>query len=142
MHRQGPLIIIEDDLEDHQIVKEALSDMKFSNPVKFFTNGEDALDFLRMTTENPFLILCDINMPKINGLQLRSVIELSPTLKKKSTPFVFFSTTARDKDVALAYDLTVQGYFEKAYDFQNLKRQLKLIFEYWAECRHPNSLQH
>lgn len=139
MAKTGPLIIIEDDLDDHQILNEVLSEIKFPNAVKFFTNGEEALDFLRTTSDHPFLILCDVNMPKINGLQLRSVIELSPSLKKKSIPFVFFSTTARDKDVELAYDLTVQGYFEKAYDFDNLVRQLKLILSYWMECKHPNN---
>lgn len=141
MAKNGPIIIVEDDLDDHEIIREAFKELGVTNEVKFFFNGQEALDYLRSTGDSPFIVLCDINMPLINGLQLRSVIELSPSLKRKAIPFIFFSTTAAEREVNLAYDLTVQGYFEKASDFQHLTRQLELILLYWTECKHPNSFR-
>lgn len=140
MSKTGPLIVIEDDPEDHQIIREVLAEIRFNNPVKFFVHGQEALDYLQSTRENPFLILCDINMPVMNGLQLRSIIDDSPPLRKKSIPFVFFSTTARPGEVSRAYELTVQGFFEKGSNFKQLVKQLELIIQYWQECKHPNSM--
>lgn len=138
MSKNGPIIVIEDDEDDHEILVEVFNQLQVKNTIKLFADGESALEYLRKTKEIPFIILCDINMPKINGLQLRSVIDLSPTLRKKAIPFIFLSTTADRRTVDLAYELTVQGFFEKASDFNHMKEQLKLIIDYWSACQHPN----
>jgi CheY-like chemotaxis protein len=94
MSKSGPLIIVEDDPDDQNLIQEILDLLKVKNRFYFFTNGKQALDHLRSEGEQPFLILCNINLPIINGLELRAAIEKILTLKRKSIPFVFFSTTA------------------------------------------------
>lgn len=97
------------------------------------------LQFLRTTHEKPFLILCDINMPVMNGLELRRKIDEDDFLRRKSIPFVFFTTYAVPQEVSQAYELTVQGFFEKGNNLKQLTDTLRLILEYWTVCRHPNS---
>jgi CheY-like chemotaxis protein len=141
MSKHGTIVIIEDDLDDRQVLQEALKEIESTNPVKFCANGEEGLHFLQQTTTTTFIILCDINMPKMNGLELRNIIESDPALKRKSIPFAFYSTVAREQEVVQAYDLTVQGFFKKPDNFQKLVKQLNLIFAYWQECVHPNSFE-
>jgi len=139
MSKHGPILWLEDDEEDQQIILEALEEIKPVQQVKFFNNGEELLEYLRDLDERPFLILCDVNMPGMNGLQVRDEINKDETLRKKAIPFVFFSTTANERDVQKAYDMVVQGYFEKGHNFNELKSRLRRIFDYWNDCKHPNS---
>jgi CheY-like chemotaxis protein len=139
MSKHGPILWLDDDEEDQQIIFEALEELKPSQEVKFFSSGEALLAFLRSLDGQPFLILCDVNMPGIDGLQVRDEINKDPSLRKKAIPFVFFSTTAREPDVQRAYDMVVQGYFEKGNNFNELKSRIKRILDYWNDCRHPNS---
>jgi CheY-like chemotaxis protein len=139
MSKHGTIVVIEDDQDDRQMLHEALQEIDSNNPVKFFSSAEEGLTFLKKTTITTFIILCDINMPKVNGLELRDIIDSDPVLRTKSIPFVFYSTVARRPEVEQAYELTVQGFFRKPDNFQKLVRQLNLIFAYWQECVHPNS---
>jgi CheY-like chemotaxis protein len=142
MPHTGPIIIVEDDPDDHQIISEVLESLEVANPLKFFFRGDEALQYLSSAVEQPLLILCDVNMPHLNGLDLRKVIDSDPKLKKKSIPFIFYSTAADKKDVTKAYEMTVQGFFEKGSNLEKMKKQLKVIIDYWRECKHPNSFNH
>ena len=137
--RKGPIIIVEDDLDDQEIVKDILQSLKLSNTLLLFTDGTEALTYLETTHEQPFIILCDINLPKMNGLEFRLEINSNERLRKKSIPFIFFSTNASRDTVSKAYDLTVQGFFVKQHTLTELKDTLELIIKYWSHCRHPNN---
>jgi CheY-like chemotaxis protein len=137
--KNGPLIIVEDDLDDQEIIREVFESLKVSNTLLLFSDGFEALTYLQTTTDQPFLILCDINLPKLNGLQLREKINKDERLRKKSVPFIFFSTNAGRDAVEKAYDLTVQGFFIKNHTLQELRDTLHLIISYWTLCRHPNN---
>lgn len=142
MSRFGPIVIVDDDPDDHYLIQEICHSLEIQNEIVSLNDGPAALRYLRRpSTLQPFIILCDMNMPGMTGLQLRDEIMRDDLLKKKSIPFVFLSTTAREKDVEKAYDLTVQGYFEKGHDFAKFKERLVMIFEYWRECRHPNAFK-
>lgn len=136
--KSGPIIIVEDDADDQLLICEICEKL---NPGKVVVcdNGQTALDYLVNTSDQPFLILCDVNMPVMNGLELRTEIIKNEYLKRKSIPFVFFSTVAMEREVSAAYDLVVQGYFEKGSNYEELFRKLSLLIEYWRECKHPNS---
>jgi CheY-like chemotaxis protein len=131
-------MIVDDDVEDQELIHEVCSHLKINNKLLFFHDGKQVLDFLRKEDVQPFLILCDVNMPVIDGLQLRKIINEDDQLRFKAIPFVFMSTSARQRDVDSAYRMTVQGFFEKGYDFERLRHRLYVIFEYWKECKHPN----
>lgn len=137
--KDGALIIVEDDMDDQEILKEIFESLGLSNKLLLFPDGSETLTYLQATSEQPFLILCDINLPKLNGLELRDALHADERLRKKSIPFVFFSTNASRETVERAYDLTVQGFFLKDHTLQGLRDTLSLIIAYWSQCKHPNS---
>lgn len=140
MKNEGPILLIEDDPEDQLLIKEALESLKIKRELIIKNNGQEGLEYLRTMTGQPFLILCDINMPRMNGLQLRDQIFADPNLRRKSIPFVFLSTATNREEVNQAYELTVQGFFKKNTDFKSFVSDLKCIINYWDTCVHPNSV--
>ena len=140
MSKMGSIILVEDDVEDQELFGEAISELGVKNPMLCFNNGKSVLDYLIQTTEQPFIIFCDINIPLIDGLQLREQIDADEQLRKKSIPFVFFTTSLNKQEIDTAYNLTVQGFFTKENTFASTKETLKLILDYWGKCKHPNSI--
>lgn len=137
----GPIIIVEDDLDDQEMVDSVLKELKISNKLVYFTHPNKVFDFLKNNTDPLFLIICDINLPVMNGLELKRLIDEDPELRQKSIPFVFFSTSADLKTVEDAYEnLTVQGFFKKCNSFAELQNTLSAIIQYWKLCKHPNSV--
>lgn len=134
----GPVLIIDNDLEDQEFISAILKEMDPAIKTHCFHDGQDALVYLVSTPQQPFLILCDVKMEGMNGLELRAHINENDYLRKKSIPFVFFSDYATQDNVAKAYDLTVQGFFEKANTHDGLRAQLELVINYWKACLHPN----
>ena len=139
MSLQGPIISIEDDEDDQYLIGQAIQRLGVINEVIFFANGQDALHYFENTQQQPFLILCDINMPLMNGLELRQYINQSEYLRRKSIPFVFLTTAANSQLVRMAYDVTVQGFYKKSPSYDGLFNQIKQIIDYWKSCLHPNS---
>lgn len=139
MAKHGPIIWLEDDHDDQHIIEEVLKVVTLGRSLRMFSSGEEFLTYLRTTQEKPFLILSDVNMPRMNGLRVRDEINSDEVLRRKAIPFIFFSTTAEEREVRKAYDLTVQGYFEKGNNFEEMKARLTRIFDYWNDCKHPNS---
>jgi len=139
MSVKGPIISIEDDTDDQYLLKSVIEEMKIPNEVRFFENGLEALRYLEVTKEQPFLILCDINMPVMNGLELRQYIDDNEYLKKKAIPFVFLSTSGNAKLVQVAYESTIQGFYKKESSFDEFRKQIELIVAYWKACLHPNN---
>ncbi|MEB2780451.1 response regulator [Algoriphagus sp. C2-6-M1] len=141
MNKRGPIIIIEDDMDDQLILVEVFKQLNYSNKLIFFEDGEDALEYLIETDVEPFLVLSDINMPKLNGLELREKVHNNEDLRLKSIPYLFFSTSAEQKHVIDAYSRSIQGFFVKPNGFENLKRMMMKIVEYWKECESPNYIK-
>jgi CheY-like chemotaxis protein len=110
---KGPIVIIDDDKSDILFIEEALSDLEVENKVIPFNKSTDALEYLETTPEKPFFVLCDINMPRINGLELCRRLNNSSQQKAYTYPFLFLSTTDSPPFVNEAYSLGVQGYFVK-----------------------------
>lgn len=138
MSKSGPIIIIDDDQEDVFILEEILQAQNRKNQIIKFNETSSAFDYLRETSSKPFLIFCDINMPKQNGLEFKRSIDSDPELRKKSIPFILLSTGSRPEYVNTAYsELTVQGYFLKDRDYNQAKVTIKKILEYWDACEHP-----
>jgi CheY-like chemotaxis protein len=135
--KDQPVVIIEDDGDDQDIVRVLCEEIGICDTLVFFSNGMDALKYLRSANPKPFIILCDINMPQMNGFQLRREINKDPVLRERSIPFVFFSTAASNQQISNAYDLTVQGFFVKENSFHETKNTLDIIFKYWKKCKRP-----
>ena len=139
MAKNGPVILIDDDGDGCEILADALQKQSIPNRVLCFSGGGEAIRYLRTTTDKPFLILCDINMPVMNGIDVRKAINEDDYLRRKSIPFVFYTTSATAPAVNEAYEMSVQGYFEKEHSAEDIGRLLRCIYDYWHWCRHPNT---
>jgi len=138
MNKNGPVIIIEDDADDQFLFKDAFKELNYSNEIIFFSDGQTALDFLTNGNRNPFLILSDINLPKLSGIELRKKLRMDADLHLKCTPYLFFTTAANHKAVVEAYSTSVQGFFTKPDTYEEIREQIKIIMDYWKHCSAPN----
>jgi CheY-like chemotaxis protein len=138
MNKNGPIIVIEDDIDDQEILNDIFQKLGYSNKIVYFTDGNMALEFLNKSDVHPFLILSDINMPKLNGFKLRNKIFTNAQLQTKCIPYLFFTTGANKSSVIDAYALSVQGFFLKPNSMQALENTIKKIVEYWQECIAPS----
>jgi len=140
MARSGPIIVVEDDIDDQETFREVVEELEMKNQLVYFDNTTDAMQFLTSGDVQPFIIFCDVNLPMQDGISFKKEIDDNPELRRKSIPFVFYTTSVTRQSVNEAYmDSTVQGFFQKPDNYSAIKHMLKLIFEYWILCRHPNS---
>lgn len=141
MNKSGPIIIIEDDMDDQDLLSEIFNELNYTNQIVFFGDSQQALDYLIDTDTEPFLVLSDINMPKLNGIELREKVHNNEDLRLKSIPYLFFTTSAEQKHVVDAYSRSIQGFFIKPHSYEQLKSMLIKIVEYWQECQSPNYIK-
>lgn len=141
MNKRGPIIIIEDDMDDQYILTDIFKELNYKNELIFFADGLLALEYLTNTDIEPFLVLSDINMPKLNGMELREKIHNNEDLRLKSIPYLFFSTSAEQKHVIDAYSRSIQGFFIKPVSYEKLKSIIVKIVEYWQDCESPNYIK-
>ena len=138
--KSGPIILIEDDADDKEVLESIFRELKVLNQLVWFSKAAGAFDFLKATPEQPFLIFCDVNLPVEDGVSFKRRIDADPYLRQKSIPFVFYSTSIDQQTVNEAYtEVTVQGFFQKGSTYEEIKNTVKLIVDYWMQCRHPNS---
>ncbi|RYY39037.1 MAG: response regulator [Chitinophagaceae bacterium] len=139
MNSKGPIIVIEDDVDDQELLTEAFQQLGYPNELHFFTDGYKALEFLNKLSSVPFLILSDINMPKLDGFALRNKIKLDADLQLKCIPYLFFTTASSQQAVIEAYSASAQGFFVKQNSFGELKETIDVIMRYWLRCSSPNN---
>ena len=141
MNKNGPRIIIEDDIDDQEVLSDIFKELNYNNQLIFFGDSLKALQYLTDTEIEPFLVLSDINMPKLNGMELRDKIHNNEDLRLKSIPYLFFSTSSEQKHVIDAYSRSIQGFFIKPSSYDKLKTVIVKIVEYWQECESPKYIK-
>jgi len=139
MNKKGAIVIIEDDADDQFLLEEVFKSLDYPNKRIYFLDGLSALDHLQKTDSIPFLILSDINMPKLDGFALRQRLHTDAELSVKCIPYLFFSTAISQKMVIDAYSMSAQGFFIKQASFDELKKTISVIMEYWTRCAAPNN---
>lgn len=139
MEISGTVVIVEDDLDDRIFIQQIFKDLGIGNKIEWFDAADDAFAFLKSTSLKIFIIFSDVSLPGQSGLEFKRRIDEDPKLRKKSIPFVFYSTSANQADVNEAYtQMTIQGFFKKDMDYDAARNLMKVIFEYWSICKHPN----
>ena len=138
MPYSGPIIIIEDDLDDQEIMREIFVDLGMPNILRFFNTCFKALEYLSSTLEKPFLIISDINLPVMNGLQFKAEINGHLSQHIRKIPFIFMSTTRDQTMMDQAYEVYAQGYFIKPTRLADLKEMVRVIFDYWRMSSRKN----
>lgn len=135
----GPIIYVDDDEDNLFLFEQIVKELGLLNTVRSFSDSLLFLDYLMITEEKPLLILCDLNMHAINGIELRDRIDADEVLKQKAVPFLFYTTAASPAQVQKAYQTTIQGFLVKPADLAEFKEQIQLVVSYWQNCLHPNS---
>jgi CheY-like chemotaxis protein len=139
MPKAGLIVVVEDDTDDTEIFESIVRELDIENEIKWFSETRTAFTFLKETKENIFLIFSDINLPGNTGIEFKRAIDADPDLRRKSIPFVFLSTQASQKDINEAYTkMTVQGFFTKGNNYNDMKAMLKYIFAYWKYSQLPD----
>jgi CheY-like chemotaxis protein len=133
----GPVLIVDDDKDDWTILKDAWNELGYENPLIFFSSGNEVIEYLKSEKKTPFIILCDVNIPKMDGFELKRKILEDDNSNYKSIPFVFWSSAVSKAQIQRAYDLGVNGFFLKEDRFDALKQTLKEIVNYWKKSVVP-----
>ncbi len=136
MYTHKPILLVEDDRVDALTVKRALKELRVSNPLHLAGNGEEALNYLRdPDREKPFIILLDINMPRMNGLEFLNIIKQDAQLK--SIPVVVLTTSRDEQDKYTSFNLSVAGYMIKPVDYIQFLETVRTIKIYWTLSEYP-----
>jgi len=131
------IMLVEDDEVDVMTIKRAFKDAKINNPLVVCANGVEALEYLiDRKTRRPGIILLDLNMPKMNGLELLAVLKYDDQLK--TIPVVVLTTSKTDQDKIESYKYSVAGYMIKPLDYLQFVEIVKTIHLYWKTSELPN----
>ncbi len=133
----GTWLLVEDDEIDQMFFLKAYEEIGIKNELIIKQNGEEALEFLRDGKNSPFMIISDINMPRMNGLELLKEIKEDPLIHLKSIPFIIISSSTSEEEIKLSYNFGVQGYFQKPHSQQDFIKIVRQINDYWISCKHP-----
>jgi CheY-like chemotaxis protein len=143
MNLSGDIIIIEDDKEDREILLELLEEVlqnnNYDNKIVLIPDSTKVMDYLRDAKDSPFLIISDINMPKLDGFKLRQQIFEDQELNDKCIPYVFLTTSGDNVDfMKKAYGLSIQGYFTKPNDYKEYQNLMSDVVRYWKVAKIAN----
>lgn len=133
----APILVVDDDLDDQEFLQEAWEELAFPNELIFFSNAEEVLNYLKQEVTVPFLIISDVNLPKMNGFELKKKLLEDDSVNYKTVPFVFFSNTATNTQIEKSYDLGGTGFFIKEQNMLEIKKTLTDIVNYWQKSKAP-----
>ncbi len=140
MRNSRPILLIEDDTVDAMTVKRALKDLKVTNPLARASNGEEALAHLRDdNNEKPCVILLDLNMPKMSGIEFLKTIKTDEKLKR--LPAIVLTTSKDDQDKVESFRLNVGGFIVKPVDYKKFVEAMRIVNLYWTLSELPNTEQ-
>lgn len=134
------ILLVEDDEIDVEAIEMGFQELRIGNPVRKAKDGLEALDILRGTNgqdkiTDPFIVLLDLNMPRMNGIEFLEVVRADDVLR---TSIIFVLTTSDDdKDRLRAYEKNVAGYILKDNAGESFVEALKLLDHYWKIVEFP-----
>ena len=138
----GRILLVEDDPNDVELTLTALEEYNLANEVVVASDGEQALDYLyyrgnymQRARENPAVLLLDLKLPKINGLEVLQQIKADEQLKL--IPVVVLTSSREEKDMVASYKLGVNAYVVKPVDFHEFVNAIKELGAFWAVINQP-----
>lgn len=136
MRSSKPILLVEDDRVDVMTVERAFKDLGITNPLVHAVNGEQALAYLKDDgNKEPCIILLDLNMPKMSGIEFLEVIKADKTLK--TIPVIVLTTSRNERDIDESFELNVAGYMVKPADYAKFVEAVKTIDLYWSLSQLP-----
>jgi two-component system response regulator len=141
------ILIVEDTSEDLELALRALRKAKITNRIQVARDGEEALEFIfcqgpfaqRQMEDGPKVILLDLKLPKVDGLEVLRRIKSDP--RTRSIPVVVLTSSREQNDVVESYDLGVNSYIVKPVDFDQFLEAVQKLGMYWLLINHPPNLE-
>jgi CheY-like chemotaxis protein len=131
-----PILLVEDDQVDTMTVMRALKEIHVTNPLVHLENGEEAVNYLRdPQKEKPCIILLDLNMPIMNGIEFLQVVKNDS--KVRCIPVVVLTTSEEQQDKVNSFNLGVAGYMAKPVDYRQFVEVMRSIDAYWTISEMP-----
>lgn len=142
MGNPGKILLVEDDSNDVELTLSALAENHLANEVFVVNDGEEALDYLYYQGSyesreegNPALMLLDLKLPKVDGMEVLRRVKTDPALKM--IPVVMLTSSREEQDLVRSYDLGTNGYVVKPVDFQSFVKAVSGLGLFWAIINHP-----
>lgn len=136
MNKKQYILLVEDNDDDIELTKLAFQENKFANSIKIIKDGEKALNFLLRKGNDeikeigrPVFILLDINLPKVNGMDI--LMHLKKDDYIKHVPVIMLTTSRQDEDIVKSYDLGANSYVRKPVDYQEFVKVINNLGIYW-----------
>jgi CheY-like chemotaxis protein len=136
------ILLIEDNPNDVEMTLEAFAECRLANEVVVVRDGQEALDYLHRRGDyaerqcgNPAVILLDLKLPKINGMEV--LRRIKNDLELKTIPVVIMTSSREERDVTQGYELGVNAYVVKPVDFPGFVESVKDLGVFWALINHP-----
>jgi CheY-like chemotaxis protein len=131
------ILIVEDNVDDAELALHALRRENLANSVEIARDGEEALDFMfcrgkhanRDFVHQPRLVLLDLKLPKVTGLEVLKELKTDP--RTKMVPVVILTTSREDRDVVSGYKLGVNAFIQKPVDFDQFREMVKRVGLFW-----------
>ncbi|MFQ3296526.1 MAG: CheY-like chemotaxis protein [Polaribacter sp.] len=124
------VLLIEDNLIEIMKMKRTISLLKLNHTISFANNGEEALEILEDKGQFPDLILLDLNMPKLNGIEFLTILKSNKDIKH--IPTVILTTSDNQKDLEECYRMGVSGYILKPLKYDNYVQKIENVLSYWS----------
>jgi CheY-like chemotaxis protein len=137
-----PILLVEDNVNDIELTLAALAETHLANEVVVVRDGAEALDYLRRvgpfaarTAGNPAVVLLDLKLPKVDGLQVLEQVKSDPALQH--VPVVMLTSSREEQDLVRSYSLRVNAYVVKPVEFESFVEAIKELGLFWAVINHP-----
>ncbi|MGH9783502.1 MAG: response regulator [Terriglobia bacterium] len=135
--QEAEILLVEDNPADMELTLHALRNHNLANQIQVVRDGEEALDFLlcrgpfqdRNRNHQPKLILLDLKLPKVDGLEVLRIIK--DDTRTKAIPVVILTSSKEEKDLVLSYQLGSNSYIQKPVDFNEFRETVKHLGLYW-----------
>jgi len=137
------ILIVEDNVDDAELALHALRRENLANAVEIARDGEEALDFMfcrgrfahRTFASQPRLVLLDLKLPKVNGLEVLKALKTDP--RTSAVPVVILTTSQEDRDMVSGYGLGANAYIQKPVDFDQFRKMVRSIGLFWLVTNQP-----
>jgi CheY-like chemotaxis protein len=130
MKKKLNILLIEDDFIEVMKINRTISTLSLSHNIMEANNGEEAMEVLEKTSQLPDIILLDLHMPKINGIEF--LIMMKSKVELRHIPVIILTTSSNHKDLKECYKIGISGYIVKPLKYEHYVEKIRVVLDYWS----------